>query len=139
MSGGKGLYTPEILASAMELTAFPWIETHHFKGAARSRSCGSAIEIGLSLDLHGHVAAVGVKPHACAVGQAAAAIFAKGAIGLGRNDLLGARETLAKWLAGGDAEPAWPGIALLEPARAYAARHGAILLAWDAGLDALDD
>ncbi len=48
-----------------------------------------------------------------------------------------ARQALAAWLTNDGAMPDWPGIALLEPARGYPARHGAILLAWDAALDAL--
>lgn len=138
MAGAKGLYTPAILASAMELAAFPWNDAYTSKGTARSRSCGSAIEIGLSLDADGRVAALGLRPHACAVGQAAAAIFAKAALGLDQMRVRDARQALAAWLTNDGAMPDWPGIALLEPARGYPARHGAILLAWDAALDALD-
>jgi hypothetical protein len=47
------------------------------------------------------------------------------------------RAALAAWLAGKESAPSWPGIELLEPARTYTARHGAILLAWDAALGAL--
>jgi NifU-like protein involved in Fe-S cluster formation len=137
MSSARGLYTPDILAAAMHLTAYPWNEKFDLRGTARSRSCGSAIEIGLAVDRGGHVSAVGLKPHACAVGQAAASIFAKNVVGLDRNDLVKARQALALWLADEAEEPAWPGIALLKPARAYPARHGAILLAWDAALDAM--
>jgi len=131
------LYTPDILAAAMALTAFPWSETYTLKGVARSRSCGSAIEMGLMLDVAGKVAAIGVKPHACAVGQAAAALFSQNAAGLDRTEIQAARQALATWLASEGPQPDWPGISLLEPARAYSARHGAILLAWDAALDAL--
>lgn len=138
MSGRRGLYTPDILAAAMTLTAYPWSDAYRFKGMARSRSCGSAIEIGLTVDSHGQILALGLRPHACAVGQAAASIFAKSAVGRNRSDLQMARQALASWLADEDVEPGWPAIALLEPARSYPARHGAILLAWDAALDALN-
>ena len=50
-----------------------------------------------------------------------------------------ARVTLAAWLVGEGNQPEWPGIHLLNPALAYPARHAAILLAWDAALDALPE
>lgn len=137
MSGAQGLYTPAILAAAMDLTKYPWNEAYGLKGTARSRNCGSAIEICLSLDVDGNVSAIGLKPHACAVGQAAASIFAQGVVGLNRDQLRNARQSLATWLADGGFTPDWPGMALLEPAQKYPARHSAILLAWDAALDAL--
>lgn len=137
MSPARGLYTPDILAAAMGLTAFPWDDSLPLKGTARSRSCGSTIEIGLSLDSGGKLAALGLKPHACAVGQAAASIFAKNAVGRDEADIRAARAAVAQWLVGDGKPPDWPDVRLLDRARDYPARHGAILLAWDAALDAL--
>lgn len=134
----RGLYTPQILAKAMELNRFPWDELAGRKGAARSRSCGSLVELSVAVRDDGRITALGVRPHACAVGQAAAAIFAESALGRNAADLAEARQALASWLAGSGEMPDWPGIALLEPALAYPARHAAILLAWDAALQALD-
>ena len=121
----------------MELNNFPMDDTLPFKGSARSRSCGSTIDIALSLAANGTITAVGLRPHACAVGQASAAVFARSAAGRSADDIRAARGALATWLADGGASPDWPGIDLIEPARAYPARHGAILLAWDAATDAL--
>jgi len=135
--GGGGLYTPEILAAALKLAAFPFDEALPLKGEARSRSCGSSIALSLRCDEGGRIAALGIRPHACAVGQAAASIFAKHAAGRSRPSLEAARGEIAIWLSGGDVVPSWPGMALLAPARAYPARHAAILLAWDAALAAM--
>lgn len=137
MNGAARLYTPEILSAAMELTAYSWDEGLRLQATARSRSCGSAIEIGIAIDTAGNVSAIGIKPHACAIGQAAAALFAKSAVGQSPAALREARQSLARWLQEGGAQPAWPGISLLEPARSFPARHPAILLAWDAALSAL--
>ena len=137
MSAGRGLYTPEVLAAAMELTDFPFDDAMPLKGSARSRSCGSTIDLALRLAPDGSIAAVGIRPHACAVGQASAALFARSAAGRDAGDLSAARRTIADWLSGDAPMPDWPGLALIEPARAYPARHGAILLAWDAAIDAL--
>ncbi|WP_295531446.1 iron-sulfur cluster assembly scaffold protein [Novosphingobium sp. Chol11] len=131
------LYTPAILGAAASLADFAWDESLPLKGDARSRSCGSAIAMALSIDAAGQVVRIGIRPHACAVGQAAAHVFALHASGLTRDEISGARAGLAAWLSGEAPAPPWPGIELIAAARAYPARHGAILLAWDAALAAL--
>lgn len=133
----RGLYTPDILAAATGLSAFPWIDDLPLRGEARSRSCGSSITLALSIDADGRIAQLGLRPHACAVGQAAAHVFASAAQGRSLGELKAARVELAAWLAGEGMQPDWPGAGLLEPARAYPARHAAILLAWDAAISAL--
>jgi hypothetical protein len=44
---------------------------------------------------------------------------------------------LTEWLAGAGDLPGWPGLAAIAPARAFPARHGAIMLPWTAARDAL--
>lgn len=133
----EALYTPEVLAAAVSLAAFPPDPSLPFEGEARSRSCGSTLTLRLATDQAGRVVAVGCAARACAVGQAAAAVFVRAAHGRDRRDIAAAREALARWLEGAGPPPQWPGIGLLGPARRFAARHGAILLAWDAALAAL--
>ncbi|MFY7835283.1 MAG: iron-sulfur cluster assembly scaffold protein [Novosphingobium sp.] len=137
MSAGRGLYTPEILALAMELSGTPWDEALPHKGNARSRSCGSTIEMGVATDEAGAITTIGLRPHACAIGQAAAALFVRSAKGRDRASIAASRAALADWLLGEGGQPDWPALDLLATARTYPARHGAILLAWDAALDAL--
>lgn len=137
MSATRGLYTPEVLATAMELADYPWDAALPLHGSARSRTCGSAIDMALETDGSGNIVRAAVRPHACAIGQAAAALFLRGATGKDLSAIEAARDTMAAWLTGGDTLPDWPGTALLEPARAHKARHPAILLAWDAALAAL--
>jgi len=131
------LYTPEILAAAAGLAAFPWDESLPLRGDARSRSCGSTIALALSLDEQGGIARLGLRPHACAIGQAAAHAFAIGATGRSKAGVEAARTALGAWLAGEGELPDWPGLDLIVPARGYPGRHGAIVLAWDAALAAL--
>lgn len=135
---GRGLYTPEILALAVELARFGWDEALPRCGSAHSRSCGSRIELALETDAAGRVERVGLRPQACAIGQAAAALFAQSVQGRDRAGIAAARDGIAHWLGEDAALPDWPGLAVLEPARAYPGRHAAILLAWDAALAALD-
>ena len=131
------LYSPEILAAAVGLAAFPFDAELPLQGEARSRSCGSTLRIALSLDGQGRIVRIGCRAQACAVGQAAAQIFASAAPGRSAAEIASARSELALWLSGAGAAPDWQGIALLDAARDYPARHGAILLAWDAALAAL--
>jgi len=136
------LYTPAVLAAATGLAAWPWNDAAPFVGDARSRTCGSTITLGLTLDAAGGVAAIGIRAHACAIGQASASAFAAGATGQTRHDIANARAQLGAWLAGEGELSAllgqWPGLAIIEPARALSSRHGAIVLAWDAALAALE-
>lgn len=134
----RTLYTPEILGAATALADFPWDERLPLRGEARSRRCGSTLALGLALDADGRISALGLRPHACAIGQAAAFAFASEAKGRSREQIAEARAALADWLAGTGPMPDWPGIALVEPALGYPARHGAIMLAWDAALAALE-
>jgi NifU-like protein involved in Fe-S cluster formation len=132
MASAATLYTPEVLALATGLAAFAWDEELPLKGEARSKSCGSTIAVGLGLDEHGAINRVALRSQACAIGQAAAAIFARAAPGRGPRDIAEADERIAAWLAGTGELPDWPGLEAIAPARDYPARHGAIRLAWQA-------
>ena len=137
MSGAERLYTPELLALTLKLTDFPFDESLPQAGSARSKSCGSTLSLGIGLDEHGTVARLGLRVHACAVGQASAALFAEAARGRPIAEIEQAARAMRQWIADEGPIPDWPGIAILEPARAYPARHGALMLPWDAALAAL--
>lgn len=131
------LYTPELLALAVELAQWPRLDDAPFHGEARSATCGSTLTMDLALDDAGAIETLGMRVRACAVGQASAAIFARHARG---QDLAAIGDHLAAleaWLTADGAIPDWPGLATIEPARAYPARHGAMLLPWKAALAAL--
>lgn len=136
-SAPRSLYTSAMLAAATALAGWPSDEDLPFKGTARSRTCGSTLAMGLALDEAGRIARLGLRPHACAVGQAAASVFARGAEGQDRTSLAASRDALALWLGGKGPQPDWPELDLLAPALDHPGRHGAILLAWDAALAAL--
>jgi NifU-like protein involved in Fe-S cluster formation len=131
------LYTPEVLALATSLASHGWDEALPLKGNARSRSCGSSLELGLSLDGQGRIDRVALKSQACAIGQAAAAIFARGAKGRTASEIGAAHSAMRDWLTNGAEPPDWPGLDAIAPARDYPARHAAILLAWQAADEAL--
>lgn len=137
MAGAEKLYTPELLGLAVSLADFPFDDSLSLRGSARSRSCGSALDAGFVMDGEGRVERLGLRVRACAVGQAAAAIFAQGARGVSLAEIEAAHSEVAAWLAEVGETPAWPGIEALREARAFPGRHGAIMLPWSAALDAL--
>lgn len=135
--GGSVLYTRDLLALAVSLAAWPLDPASPFSAEARSPTCGSTVRFGCSIGAAGLVDKPGVAVTACAIGQAAAALFIVSAAGRDRQSIQAARNAIARWLTDDGPLPEWPGLAVLDPARAYPARHGAILLAWNAALAAL--
>lgn len=126
------LYTPQVLELATHLADYPWDESLPLQSEARSRSCGSSVAIGLALDGEGHIVRIGIRSQACAVGQAAAAIFARGAAGHSLDEIMEARGAMDRWLGGTGPMPDWPGLEAIARARDYPARHGAVRLPWQA-------
>jgi NifU-like protein involved in Fe-S cluster formation len=137
MTAAQRLYTPELLALAVELAEFPPLEAATAHGEARSPTCGSTLALDLALDGEGRIARVGMRVRACAVGQASAAIFARHAAGRDLDELRGALARLEAWLDGEGPAPEWPDLELVAPARGFPARHGAMLLPWKAATTAL--
>jgi hypothetical protein len=121
MSAEK-LYTPKVLALATGLAAWPLSGDLPVQASARSKSCGSTLTLGLSTGADGRIARVGLRAQACAIGQA---------------DVGEARDRIANWLAGSAPMPDWPGLDSIAAAQGLPARHGAILLAWNAASEAL--
>jgi len=134
------LYTREILRLATMLREDEELTAPHGKAELRSALCGSKIKLAVELDSSGIVKAVSMTANACAAGQASAAILQKHAAGLDAETASHRRRALASFLSGDAQMPQhWPELIHLEPTRDYPARHGAILLPYDALLAALSD
>ncbi|MBB5706642.1 iron-sulfur cluster assembly scaffold protein [Sphingopyxis panaciterrulae] len=131
------LYNRDILALAVATADFPLLENAR-RASLRAPLCGSRIVVDVDTDADGIVQAVGLHVEACALGQASAALLARHAPGRGLTELRAARDAIAAWFAGEGGVPDWPGFDLLAAARDYPARHGAILLPFDAAVAALD-
>lgn len=106
----------------------------------RSTVCGSRVTVDVDTDAAGRVARIGMLVRACALGQAAASLMARHAIGKSPEELAEARDMLADWLAATREEaPDWPGLDLFAPARPHSARHASIRLAFEAVAQAAQD
>ncbi|HEY6048680.1 MAG TPA: iron-sulfur cluster assembly scaffold protein [Sphingomicrobium sp.] len=133
------LYTTEILRLAASLKEPRELNSGARRAELRSPTCGSRICTSVELDEERRVRCVSQQVHACAFGQASAAILEQHAIGRSHDEVSGALVHLSRWLAG-DQEDAgdWPGIAALAPARTRKSRHGAILLPFRTLLAAIE-
>lgn len=104
-----------------------------------SRICGSALTLDIKLDESGRIADLGLEVEACALGQATASVFAAHAIGADEAEIIAARDALKAMLQqdGPIPEGRFAALEALEGARAYRQRHGSILLAFAAGVEAM--
>jgi NifU-like protein involved in Fe-S cluster formation len=135
----KPLYTTEVLRLAASLQEMRELEREDGRAELRSPTCGSRITIAVALDDDRRVQMISQKVHACAFGQASAALVQQHAIGRAHDEVAEALVTISRWLAHEQDEAGdWPGISLLEPARPRKSRHGAILLPFRALLAAME-
>jgi NifU-like protein involved in Fe-S cluster formation len=133
------LYTTEILRLAATLPEPRALEREDGRAELRSPTCGSRISLTVQLDGDRRVVSLSQQVHACAFGQASAALLEKGALGRNHQEAADALLLLSRWLAGEQDETGeWPGLLALEPARTRRGRHGAILLPFRALLAAIE-
>lgn len=137
MTSAAKLYTPQILALATELALYPWDASLTLQYTARSKSCGSTLTLGLDTDTDDRIIKLGIRAQACAIGQASAAILAAHALGRTKGEIIIAAKNVATWVCGDGALPDWPRLDILDTARSYPARHGAIMLPWEAASNSL--
>jgi len=98
--------------------------------------CGSRVTADVDLDDDGRVVRFAHDVRACALGQASAALLGARVIGRAPHEIAAARDALAVYLKGDAAAPEWPGLDVFDLARPHKARHGSILLAFEAAADA---
>lgn len=131
------LYTLDILRLAADLPHAGPLAAPDATAERRSAICGSRVAVDVALGTDGRVADLGLVVHACALGQASAALLGAHAIGRDAAQLTAVRDALTAWLAGEGEMPEWPGMAVLAPALPHTARHPAIRLAFEAAADAV--
>lgn len=136
-SSAAKLYSPSLLALSIELAGVPHDGGQPLQGHAKSRTCGSEVSVSCDIDESGGLRHLGMLVKACAVGQASAAIMAAYAPGKTAKEIGAKLDAIQAWLTTDAPPPAIDRWQLLEPARAYPARHEAILIPWRAAADAL--
>lgn len=133
-------YTRDILRLAASIPFLERFEDLEGSTEGRSKTCGSKMRIAVELDWANRVSRFRQAVEACAYGQATAALMGGHAMGRSAEEVGAALAELEAWLAGkGDMPSAWPGLDVLEPARARKGRHGAILLPFRTLLAAIEE
>jgi len=132
-------YTTEILRLAASLHEPHELEHEDGRAEVRSPTCGSRVRLIVQLDEDRRVERLSMEVHACAFGQASAALVQRHSCGRSHDEVSEAMLAISRWLASEhDDAGSWPGIVALAPARERRARHGAILLPFRALLAAMD-
>lgn len=133
------LYTTEILRLAASLREPHVLEREDGRAELRSPTCGSRISLVVQLDGERRVERLSMDVHACAFGQASAALLERHGLGRSHDEVSAALVELSRWLADEQDEPGfWPEMMVLEPVRGRRSRHGAILLPFRTLLAAMD-
>jgi NifU-like protein involved in Fe-S cluster formation len=137
-SRSSPLYTTEILRLAALLEPPHALAREDGRAELRSPTCGSTVALAVQLDPDGRVEAISQQVHACAFGQACAAVLEQAVIGRSADQIKAELKVLGDWLDHCEAAPTWPGLLALAPARPRRSRHGAILLPFRALLAAIE-
>ena len=133
------LYTTDILRLAASLCDPHELEREDGRAELHSPTCGSRVSLAVQLDEERRIERLSIEVHACAFGQASAALVERHSRGRTHDQVSEALVALSRWLADQHHRaPGWPGIEALEPARPRKARHGAILLPFRALLAAIE-
>lgn len=136
----SSLYSRDILRLAAAIPHLGRLAAPHGTAERTSPVCGSRIVVDVRVDGEGRVTELRQEVHACALGQASAALMGREAIGRTGAELAAARDALAGYLADSRDDPGdWPGLQVFSEARRVTARHRSILLAFDAAAAATDD
>ncbi len=132
------IYTRRVLELAADIPRLGRLPSPDATAKAHSRLCGSTVIVDIVVR-EGCVVDFGHDVRACALGQASSSLMARHVVGATAEELLALRETVTRMLKqnGPPPEGKWADFAVLEPVRAYRARHASTLLTFDAVADAL--
>jgi NifU-like protein involved in Fe-S cluster formation len=133
------IYNKRILELAGNIPRLGRLEAPDASARAHSKLCGSTVTVDLKLD-GGVVTDFAHEVKACALGQASSSIMARHAVGSTPEELRVVREAMRRMLKDNGAPPEgkWSELGVLEPVRAFKARHASTMLTFDAVVDALE-
>jgi NifU-like protein involved in Fe-S cluster formation len=132
------VYNRKILDLAANIPRLGRLAAPGATARAHSKLCGSTVIVDLKME-QGRVTDFAHDVKACALGQAAASLLARHVIGASAAELRDLRDAMRAMLKENGPPPAgqWAEFAVLEPVRAYKARHASTLLTFEATLDAI--
>jgi NifU-like protein involved in Fe-S cluster formation len=134
------IYNTKLLELAAHIPCSERLKSPDATASAHSKLCGSTITIDLKM-AGDRVTGFGQTVKACLLGQATAAIVGGHIIGATASEVRAAAAAMRSMLKENGSPPAgrFADLKLLEPARHYKARHGSVMLVFDALEQALDE
>lgn len=132
------LYSKDVLRKAGNITRTGRLDDPQVTVARASPVCGSRIRVDLKIE-DGKVADYAQDIHACALGQSSAAIVAEHVIGKTLAEIADVARTMRTMLVDGGPPPGgeWEDLGILASVHDHKARHGAVMLSFEATLDAI--
>lgn len=133
------IYNKKILGFAADIPHLGRLDAPDGTAKAHSKLCGSTVSVDLRL-ADGKVSDFAHQVKACALGQASSSIMARHVIGETPDNLRTLRDQMHAMLKQDGPVPQgkWADLQVLEPVRAFKARHASTLLTFDAVVSALD-
>jgi NifU-like protein involved in Fe-S cluster formation len=127
------IYNTKLLELAAHIPCSERLERPDATATAHSKLCGSTVAIDLKMS-GDRITDYGQTVKACLLGQAAASIVGRHIIGATAADLREAGAAMRKMLKEDGPPPGgrFAELALMEPVRHYRARHGSVMLTFDA-------
>ena len=132
------LYSGRILELAASVPAVGRLERPEASVRRRSPLCGSTVTVDVRVE-DGRVVEYAQDIKACALGQAAASVVGRVAVGRTREEIERARDELRRMLKSDGPDPKAPfeDLGVLRPAQDYKNRHASIMLTLEALAEAV--
>ena len=133
------LYSAQILSLAANMPGNGRLTAPQGTSEKIAKLCGSRVRVDVVLNSAGRVTDFAQDVQACALGQAAAAVLGAHVTGASLEEIEMARIDLRAMLKDGGSPPSgrFCDLAMLEPVKAYPARHASTMLAFEAAADAV--
>jgi NifU-like protein involved in Fe-S cluster formation len=127
------IYNTKLLELAAHIPCSERLKSPDATATAHSKLCGSTVTIDLTMS-GDQVAGYGQSVKACLLGQAAASIVGANITGATARELRDAKAAMLRMLKEEGPPPTgrFAELAVLEPVRHYKARHGSVMLTFDA-------
>lgn len=133
------LYSAKILKLAANMPGAGRLDAPEGSATRVAKLCGSRVTVDVALDDQGRVAAFAQDVKACALGQASAAVLGAHVLGADLAEIEMAASGLRAMLTAGGEPPVgrFSDLVMLEPVKAYPARHASTMLAFEAAAEAV--
>lgn len=134
------IYSKKILEFAAEIDRIGSLDDAHGISEKSSKLCGSKVKVYIKLE-GDDVADFRHEVRACALGQTSSSIMSRNVVGASIAEIKQARADMLYMLNGSGEGPTgrFENMRYLLPVKDYKARHGSVMLTFDATVEAIDN